>query len=153
MVYPTAFVNSKVLHQNTFQATGTVVAQGNVEVQDNVTLGDSSSDNIIFNGTAASALNMGNNNISNVGNLTVNGNTTLGNLTVNGNTTLGNANTDTIGFFGKNAIAQPTTSNTTGLSITSVPGGGAVNIDTNDTFGGYTVGQVVAALKNLGLLA
>jgi hypothetical protein len=55
-----------------------------------------------------------------------------------------------IAFWNKTPIVQPTTANTTGLART---GTGGTNITDTNTFGGYTVGQVVAALQNVGILA
>lgn len=62
------------------------------------------------------------------------------------------APTQKLGFFTEtvgDAVVQQTTSIT---GATRVGGGGAALTDT-DTFDGYTVGQVVAALKAYGLLA
>ena len=56
----------------------------------------------------------------------------------------------TIGFYGTSAIVKPTTSITAATPFAA----NTSNIaDDSATFGGYTIGQVVAALKNLGLLA
>lgn len=54
-----------------------------------------------------------------------------------------------LGFFAAPAIVQPTTSiaNATYANVSGT------EIKENDTFDGYTVGQVVQALRNLGLLA
>ena len=55
-----------------------------------------------------------------------------------------------MGFYGVTAISRPTTAIT---GATFAAGGGAgTSIKTDDTIGGYTMGQVVQALKNLGLL-
>lgn len=54
-----------------------------------------------------------------------------------------------IGLFGATPVAQATTS---GASATYVAVGGAV-INQNDTFDGYTLAQIVKALRNLGALA
>lgn len=55
---------------------------------------------------------------------------------------------DKIGFFGATPIAKPTTG-VTGATFT-VNSGTAVN--DASTFGGYTIKQIAAALKNLGIL-
>jgi len=84
------------------------------------------------------------------GGLTVTGNTELNNnLTVNGNTRLGNASGDLVGFYTTSGSAQQTTAVTAATFV--VNAGTAVN--TASTFDGYTVGQVVRAVRNVGLLA
>lgn len=65
-------------------------------------------------------------------------------------TKIGTATTQKIGFWNATPIVQPTTA-VAGATFTAVAGGST--IDTNDTFDGYTVGQVVKALRNLGILA
>lgn len=54
-----------------------------------------------------------------------------------------------VGFFAVTPIVRPTTA---GAAATYVSGGGGTNIKTDDTFDGYSLQQVVRALKNLGLL-
>jgi hypothetical protein len=77
------------------------------------------------------------------------GTSTFNNVEVTGNAGIGNAATDPIGFYGATKIVQPTTAVTAAAFAANTSG------ITNDTatYGGYTMGQVVAALKNLGLLA
>lgn len=53
-----------------------------------------------------------------------------------------------MGFFGATPVVQQTTS--IASATRTAVGGAAVN--TNDTFGGYTIGQIVTALKAYGLL-
>lgn len=72
-------------------------------------------------------------------------------------TQLGQAAADPVGFFGATPVVQPaapTSHNTTGGAAGST---GAVYRDTTFTGGvgssAFTLGDVVAALKNLGLLA
>ena len=65
-------------------------------------------------------------------------------------TKLGTATTQKLAFWNKTPIVQPTTS-VTAATFATVAGG--TNIDTTDTFDGYTIGQVVKALRNTGLLA
>ena len=145
MVYPTAFVNSKVLHQNTFQPDGTVIAQGDVNVQGDVVLGNASTDTITFTAKAASTLNMDNNNISNVGN-----------LTVNGNTTLGNATTDTVGFYGgggstrQEAITNLSVDNLSGTTNDTDQAG---NINNGFNAVETRLNAVLTVLRNLNLIA
>lgn len=62
---------------------------------------------------------------------------------------LGTATSDKIGFWNATPVVQPTTS-ITGSTHTAV-GGAAVNAD--DTWDGYTIGKVVAALRQTGILA
>jgi len=54
-----------------------------------------------------------------------------------------------IGFFGVTPVVRPTTAVAT-VARVAVAGGNAV--DDNDTFGGYTIGQIVNALKSIGIL-
>ena len=87
------------------------------------------------------------------GNLTGNvtattGTSTFNNVEITGNTGVGNAGTDTIGFYGATKIVRPTTAVT---AATFVVGSGTAVNDAS-TFDGYTIGQVVKALRNLGLL-
>jgi hypothetical protein len=82
--------------------------------------------------------------------LTVTGNTVLNNnLTVNGNTRLGNASGDSVGFYTTAGTAQQTT----GVASATVVNGASGDAITVTTFDGYTVAQVVRALRNVGLLA
>lgn len=66
-----------------------------------------------------------------------------------GGTKLGTATTQKLAFYNATPIVQPTTAV---ASATFNPVGGT-NIQTSDTFDGYTVAKVVAALRNLGLIA
>lgn len=54
-----------------------------------------------------------------------------------------------VGAFGATPVAQPTTAGAAAAFIAGTSG----IADDSATFGGYTVGQVVQALQNLGLLA
>ena len=65
-------------------------------------------------------------------------------------TTFGTTTSQKLSFWNKTPIVQPTTS-ITGATFAS-PGAGT-NIKTDDTFGGYTIGQIAAALINMGILA
>jgi hypothetical protein len=101
------------------------------------------------------------------GTLAVTGASTLtGLLTANGGITLGDGqniafNTTTgtkigattsqkLSFWNATPIVQPTTAV---ASATVAHTGGGTNIKTDDTFDGYTIAQVVKALRNAGLLA
>jgi hypothetical protein len=66
-----------------------------------------------------------------------------------GDILLGNATTNKIGFWNATPIVQPTTAI---ASATIVSPGGGTNIKTDDTFDGFTLAQVVKALRNLGIL-
>jgi hypothetical protein len=68
--------------------------------------------------------------------------------TTNG-TKIGTATTQKIGFWNAAPIVQPTTAV---ASATRTGGGGTALTDT-DTFDGYTIAQVIKALRNEGLLA
>jgi hypothetical protein len=62
---------------------------------------------------------------------------------------IGGATTSLVGFWGATPIAQPTTAV---AAATRVGGGGTALTDT-DTFDGYTLSQIVKALRNIGALA
>jgi hypothetical protein len=66
-------------------------------------------------------------------------------------TKIGTNAAEKFAFWNKTPIAQPTTSI---ASATYAAGGGSGSIiKTDDTLGGYTMGQVVQALRNIGILA
>jgi len=126
---------------------------------------DGSTVNIRGGGTQAIAVTGANTSMS--GTLAVTGASTLtGLLTTNGGITLGDAqniafNTTTgtkigaattqkLSFWNATPIVQPTTAV---ASATVVSPGGGTNLKTDDTFDGYTIAQVVKALRNAGLLA
>lgn len=62
---------------------------------------------------------------------------------------IGGATTSLVGLWGATPIAQPTTAV---AAATRVGGGGTTLTDT-DTFDGYTLAQIVKALRNIGALA
>jgi hypothetical protein len=87
--------------------------------------------------------------------LTANGGITLGdaqNIAFNTTTgtKIGAATTQKLSFWNATPIVQPTTAV---ASATVASPGGGVNLKTDDTFDGYTIAQVVKALRNAGLLA
>jgi hypothetical protein len=57
--------------------------------------------------------------------------------------------TGTIGFFGVTPVTQPTTATTE--AVFDVNSGGTIH--PTSTFDGYTLAQVVRALRDLGILA
>lgn len=69
-------------------------------------------------------------------------------------TTLGTSATDKIGFYGQTTVTQPTAA----TNVHTVAAGATTAVYTNTTFDGsigstaYTVGDLVAALKTLGLI-
>lgn len=65
-------------------------------------------------------------------------------------TKIGTSTSQKIGFYNATPVIQQTTGVSEAAFVENA-GGAAVNVDS--TFGGYTVQQVVQALKNLGLLA
>jgi hypothetical protein len=65
-------------------------------------------------------------------------------------TKIGTATSQKLAFWNKTPIVQPTTA-ITGATFAS-PGAGT-NVKTDDTFGGYTLQQIAAALINTGILA
>jgi len=62
---------------------------------------------------------------------------------------IGTATSQKLGFWNAAPIVQPTT----GVAGATRTGGGGTTLTDTDTFDGYTVGQVVKALRNTGLLA
>lgn len=54
-----------------------------------------------------------------------------------------------LSLWGKTPIVQPTTA----ITGATLVGGGGANITATDTFGGYTLQQIAAALVNVGILA
>lgn len=119
-----------------------------------------------FTATDTNAIVIGNQALSAGSNTTVIGNSSTTDAYINGNinvsdgknivldagagTQIGTAASQKLAFYGDAPDVQPTTA-ITGATIVS-PGAGNV-IKTDDTFGGYTVAQIAAALIRLGLLA
>jgi hypothetical protein len=62
---------------------------------------------------------------------------------------LGTATSQKLAFWNKTPIVQPTT----GITGATRVGGGGTTVTTTDTFGGYTLAQLAAALINTGLVA
>jgi hypothetical protein len=65
-------------------------------------------------------------------------------------TKIGTAASQKLSLWGKTPIAQPATGGSSATVLS--PGGGSV-IKTDDTFDGYTLAQVVKALRDIGVLA
>jgi hypothetical protein len=74
------------------------------------------------------------------------GNITVGTTT---GTKIGTATTQKLGFWDKTPVVQPTTG-ISGATFVADSGG---SIHPTSTFDGYTIAQVVAALRQLGILA
>ena len=64
-------------------------------------------------------------------------------------TKIGTATTQKIGFWNAAPIVQPTTA----VAAATRVGGGGTTVTDTDTFDGYTIAQVVRALRNTGILA
>lgn len=64
-------------------------------------------------------------------------------------TKIGTATNQKIGLWNATPIVQPTTA----VAAATLTGGGGTNITDTDTFDGYTLKQIVKALRNIGLLA
>lgn len=81
--------------------------------------------------------------------------TTVDSLDVTASASIGNAATDTVGFYGATAVVQPaTTGTTTGFTAGAGTAARADSTYTGNTgSAAYTVGDIVKALKDLGLLA
>ena len=77
-----------------------------------------------------------------------NGTTTINDYAGNALVQVG-ATASTLGLYGVTPVAKPTTA-IAGATYAAV-GGGAIQL--SDTYGGYTIAQIVAALKAEGLLA
>lgn len=86
--------------------------------------------------------------------VTINGLLTLSAQNIATDTTtgmkIGTGTTQKIGVWNATPIVQPTTSVT---EATFVENAGGVAVNDDSTFDGYTLGQVVKALRNIGLLA
>lgn len=64
-------------------------------------------------------------------------------------TKIGTATAQKLALWNKTPIVQPTTA----IAAATLVGGGGTTITDTDTFGGYTLQQVVKALQNVGILA
>jgi hypothetical protein len=64
-------------------------------------------------------------------------------------TKIGTATTQKLGFWNAAPIVQPTTA----VAAATRVGGGGTTVTDTDTFDGYTIAQVVKALRNTGILA
>lgn len=79
-------------------------------------------------------------------NYTDGGNFVIGTTT---GTKIGTATSQKIGLWNATPIAQPTTA----VSAATRVGGGGTTVTDTDTFDGYTIAQLVKALRNMGALA
>jgi parallel beta-helix repeat protein len=73
---------------------------------------------------------------------------TAGLIYLNGDVSLG-AVASLIGLYGAEPVAQATTA----IGAATLSGGGGTALDSDSTFDGYTIGQVVKALRDMGVLA
>ena len=64
-------------------------------------------------------------------------------------TKIGTNAAEKFAFWNKTPIAQPTTS----ITPVTITHNGGTTIGANDTFNGYTLAKVVAALQAIGILA
>ncbi len=62
---------------------------------------------------------------------------------------IGTSTSQKVAFWNKTPIVQPTTA----IAVTVHTSVGGTAINDNDTFGGYTIGQMFTALINMGILA
>jgi hypothetical protein len=127
---------------NGLTLTGTVTSSGSLTLGGTL---DLSAPPAIGGGTAAAGTFTA---------LTVNSSVTLAdavNIAINATTgtKIGTATSQKIGFFNATPVIQQTTAVSAAAFVANTSG----IADDTATFGGYTMGQVVAALKNLGLLA
>ena len=124
--------------------TGVVSISGTLVVANGGTGTTTLTNNSVLTGTGTAA-------ITAEGNLTFDGTTlTTTGFSCTGDASIGDAASDEIGFFDVTGVVQRTTANAT--AATHSPGIPAGPIDLSDTFGGYTVNQIVGALQDLGLL-
>ena len=126
--------------ESTTTTTGAIVTAGGIGVVKNANIGGT------LAVTGASTL---------TGLLAANGGITLGdaqNIAFNTTTgtKIGATTSQKLSFWAATPIVQPTTA--VASATVASPGGGSV-IKTDDTFDGYTIAQVVKALRNAGLLA
>lgn len=73
---------------------------------------------------------------------------TFTNLTSTGNTAIGNAGTDLIGMYGATPVDRAVTTDPAATFAANTSG----IVDDTATFDGYTIGTVVKALRNIGIL-
>ena len=106
-------------------------------------IGTSSSTNLSFasNGTVRMTINSG-------GGLTFADANNIAFNTTTG-TKIGTATSQKLAFWNATPIVQPTTAVASAARV----GGGGTTVTDTDTFGGYTIAQVVQALRNTGILA
>lgn len=86
--------------------------------------------------------------VANAGTITINDacNIVLGTTT---GTKIATGDDQKLGFYNAAPIIQPAT----GGAAATLTGGGGITLTDTDTFDGYTLAEVVKALRNLGLLA
>ena len=119
---------------------GAFTARGQISAAGNWNLGTSTTDAGFRLDVGGTTRLQGNITISDTYNLS------LGSTT---GTRIGTSNTEKLGFWNVTPIVQPTTTVTSATRV----GGAGTTITTTDTFDGYTLAQVVKALRNSGLLA
>ena len=129
--------------------TGVVSISGTLVVANGGTGTTTLTDNSVLTGAGTSA-------IIAEGNLTFDGSTLIVTGSAQITTDLeidGALNHDgsTAGFYATTPVVQRTNGNASSASFS--PGIPAGPLDLSDTFGGYTVNQIVGALQDLGLLA
>jgi len=116
---------------------------------------DSQSNQIVIGyqaiGNGSNTATLGNTSITNTylrGNInyTEGGNFVIGTTT---GTKIGTATSQKIGFWNATPIIQPTTA----VAAATRVGGGGTTVTDSDTFDGYTIAQLVKALRNMGALA
>lgn len=129
--------------------SGTITIAGTLIVANGGTGATSLTSDSVLTGTGTSA-------ITAEGNLTFDGSTLIVTGSAQVTTDLeidGALNHDgsTAGFYATTPVVQRTTGNAS--SALFAPGIPAGPLDQADTFGGYSLGQIVGALQDLGLLA
>ena len=136
------YIGNNTLSGNAFALNFTneiVIGHGAIGLGENTTvIGNSSCLSCVINGNVVPTLGMSFDSGANI---------TFDDAT---GTRIGTDPAEKFAFWNKTPIEQPTTS-ITGITANHIVGG--TNIKTSDTFDNYTVGQVVAALRAVGILA
>jgi hypothetical protein len=117
----------------------------NADFGDIAILNDVSTGNITFAAGGSSTAHL---TITSAGNITLADAVNIAVNTTTG-TKIGTATNQKLAFWNATPIVQPTTA----VAGAARVGGGGTTVTDTDTFGGYTIAQVVQALRNTGILA
>jgi hypothetical protein len=116
-----------------------VIGHGAVGLGENTTvIGNSSCLSCVINGNVVPSLGIS---------MDAGANITLS--TSGAGTKIGTGSNQKLAFWNATPVVQPTT----GITGAAVQHNGGTSLGVNDTFGGYTLAKVVAALQQVGILA